>query len=270
MYMKKKGAEKDNSERWMLSYLDFITLLMIFFIIMYASSNVDQHKYEQLSTSLAQGFHMSGDSPINGTGSILNGTGGFVNLPNVESGMEEEENTVGTSETGQQANDTNQTDSQNNDLSGTKDKLDSLINSSDLKTTADTSIEERGLVISFDSNLFFDSGKADIKEDIKAELINIAAILNEVDHYIRVEGHTDNVGINTAKYSSNWQLSSARAVNVVQFLIEQGHVDPTRLSAVGYGEYRPIASNDTEEGRAKNRRVDILILSSRYQGTESQ
>lgn len=94
--------------------------------------------------------------------------------------------------------------------------------------------------------------------------------MNGIDNYIRVEGHTDNVVINTDYFHSNWQLSAVRASNVVEFLIYQGNVKPERLSSVGYGEYRPVKSNTTEEGKAANRRVDIVILDTKFNNSEIQ
>ena len=101
-------------------------------------------------------------------------------------------------------------------------------------------------------------------------LYSISEVLNGLDNYIRVEGHTDNVAINTDYFHSNWQLSSVRAANVVEFLINEGGVNPNRLSSIGYGEYRPVKLNDAEEGRSANRRVDILILNSKFNDSETK
>ena len=144
-----------------------------------------------------------------------------------------------------------------------------MIKNLGLEDSVSTTIEERGLVISFNDSIFFDSAKADIKENMKTKLVALSEILNKIDNYVRVEGHTDNIPIKNEFYNSNWQLSSIRASNVVEFLIEYGSVSPDRLSAVGYGEYRPISDNNTEEGRAKNRRVDILILNNKYDNIEN-
>lgn len=243
--MKKKKIEKDNSERWMLSYLDFITLLMIFFIVMYAISNVDSSKYQKLSSSLQSGFSIgNGDNMISNGGdtSIVSND----NIQEESSDITEEEK-----------------------LEDVKEKVDELVNDSDLKGSVSTSIQERGLIISFNNSVFFNSGQATIKNDWENKLISISKVLNGIDNYIRVEGHTDNVVINNEYFHSNWQLSSIRAANVVEFLITEGNVDPNRLSSIGYGEYRPVKSNDSEEGRSENRRVDILILNSKFNDSET-
>lgn len=243
--MKKKKIEKDNSERWMLSYLDFITLLMIFFIVMYAISNVDSSKYQKLSSSLQNGFSMgNGNNMISNDDSIS-----IIPADN----MQEESSSI----------------TEEKKLEDVKEKVDDLVNDSDLKGSVSTSIQERGLIISFNNSVFFNSGQATIKDDWENKLISISKVLNGIDNYIRVEGHTDNVAINTEYFHSNWQLSSVRAANVVEFLINEGNVDPNRLSSIGYGEYRPVKSNDTEEGRSENRRVDILILNSKFNDSET-
>lgn len=243
--MKKKKIEKDNSERWMLSYLDFITLLMIFFIVMYAISNVDSSKYQKLSSSLQNGFSMgNGNNMISNDDSIS-----IIPADN----MQEESSSI----------------TEEKKLEDVKEKVDDLVNDSDLKGSVSTSIQERGLIISFNNSVFFNSGQATIKDDWENKLISISKVLNGIDNYIRVEGHTDNVAINTEYFHSNWQLSSIRAANVVEFLITKGNVDPNRLSSIGYGEYRPVKSNDTEEGRSENRRVDILILNSKFNDSET-
>ncbi len=123
---------------------------------------------------------------------------------------------------------------------------------------------ERGLVITFVSEVLFDSGKAALKEDAKGKLNKIAGVLGTTvkDLRVGIEGHTDNVPIKHSGWKSNWELSSARAMSVLHYLIDNEGLEPTRLSATGYGEFHPIASNETKEGRQKNRRVEIVILPS--------
>jgi len=124
---------------------------------------------------------------------------------------------------------------------------------------------ERGLVITFLSEVFFDSGKDVIRGDGKESLQKVAEVLkqNVPNSNVAIEGHTDNQPIKYSRWKSNWELSSARALAVVHYLIDECKVKPTRLSANGYGEFKPVASNDTKEGRQKNRRVEIVILPSK-------
>ena len=138
-----------------------------------------------------------------------------------------------------------------------------------MKDSVNTQIDERGLVVSLNDTLFFDSGRAEIKPESQKKIIEIGKILNQLGNYMRVEGHTDNVPISNGEFSSNWKLSCARAANVTEFFISNCGIQPQKLSAVGYGEYRPIADNSTEEGRAKNRRVDIIIVNSKFNKIEN-
>ena len=245
---KSSRKEKDDTERWMLSYLDFITLLMIFFLMMYAISNVDSKKSKELATSLKIAFNQGSGQNVIAISDSTNSP------PDVVDSTDDPDDSSAETEK----------------LSDIKEKVDELVNNSELKGSVTTSIQERGLIISFNDNVFFNSGEAEIKPDWQSKLISISKILNGIDNYIHVEGHTDNVAINTNYFHSNWQLSAVRAANVVEFLISKGNVKPERLSSLGYGEYRPVQSNDTEEGRAANRRVDIVILNSKFNDSETQ
>lgn len=242
--MRRIKKEKDNTERWMLSYLDFITLLMIFFLMMFAISNVDNKKADALAHSLKIGFN-------SGNGENVIAVSESSNTP-----------TIVDEETLKALNEAEK-------LADIKNKVDELVENSELKGSVTTSIQERGLLISFNDSVLFNSGDANIKTDWYNKLVSISKILNEIDNYIRVEGHTDNIAINNENFHSNWQLSSARASNVVEFLISQGSVKPERLSSVGYGEYRPVKGNDTDGGRSANRRVDILILNNKFNQSET-
>lgn len=240
--MKKKRVEKENSERWLLTYSDLITLLMVFFVVLYSASNVNQKKYEKLANSMSSAF-----------------TGG--------SGIFEDGHDVDENSSNSEINPLVQNEEEK--LQSIEGQVDVMIKELGLEDSVSTSMEERGLVISFNNSIFFDSAKANIKEDMKSKLVSLSTILNKIDNYVRVEGHTDNIPIKNQYYNSNWQLSSIRASNVVEFLISQGNISPDRLSAVGYGEYRPIDDNTSEDGRAKNRRVDILILNNKYDNMET-
>lgn len=242
--MRRIKKEKDNTERWMISYLDFITLLMIFFLMMYAISNVDNKKAEALAQSLKVGFNSGNGENVIAVPDSSNTTA-----------VLDEKTLNALAETEK--------------LADIKNKVDELVDNSDLKGNVFTSIQERGLLISFNDSVLFNSGDANIKSDWYNKLVSISKILNGIDNYIRVEGHTDNVAINNNHFHSNWQLSSDRASNVVEFLISQGNIKPERLSAIGYGEYRPIKSNDTDDGKSANRRVDILILNNKYNESET-
>ena len=136
-----------------------------------------------------------------------------------------------------------------------------LLGDEELAGATDIFMDERGLVVSFKEKLFFDIGSAEIKPEARDLLRRVGEILRRGKNQIRVEGHTCDLPIRTDRFPSNWELSVSRATNVTRFLIEQAGVTPERLAATGYAEFRPIAPNDSEENRVKNRRVDIVLLS---------
>ncbi|ERI95522.1 putative chemotaxis protein MotB [Clostridiales bacterium oral taxon 876 str. F0540] len=249
MSRKKKHDEShENHERWLLTYSDLITLLMIFFIVMYSMSNIDKEKYKQVAAGLS--------SAMGGGGATIIGK---------DSGTPINEDTSPTN--------TNVVDMpEEQRLEQVKQAVDKYLKESGLSDSVVTTIETRGLVLSFKDSLFFDSGKADIKPEQAKKLVEIGKMLNQPiisDSYIRVEGHTDNVPISTYLYKSNWDLSVIRASNVSQLLINQSGIKPDRVSAAGYGEFRPKADNNTETGRATNRRVDILIMNTKFNEVEN-
>lgn len=241
--MKKKSQEKgpDNG-RWLLTYSDLITLLMIFFVVMYASSNVDSAKYKAISESLNVVFTGGGNS------------------------------TVGTDQRPNISKDTSPIDStivEENKMKEIKKQVDTYLKENFISDNVKTNIDKRGLVISLNNTLFFDTGKAEIKLESNEKLIEIGKMLNKINNYVRVEGHTDNIPIKNDRFKSNWQLSCERAANVTMLLIEKSGVSPEKVSAVGYGECRPIGDNKLESGRAKNRRVDIVIMNSKFNEVEN-
>lgn len=231
--IKKEEEHEGSSERWLLTYSDLITLLMIFFVIMYASSRVDANKFKSISNSFRITF--GGEASI-----VDGGEGTSIGMNNEESKLKE-----------------------------IKETLDKYLKENKLTGNVTTKIEERGLVVSINDTVFFESGEAEIREDVLKKIIQIGNILKHQENYVRIEGNTDNKPIHNYKFESNWQLSSVRAANVVQLLVEGCGFPPEKLSSVGYGEYRPIASNGSEEGRVKNRRVDIVIMNSKFNKVEN-
>lgn len=269
--MRKKTEEEshESSERWLVSYADFITLLMIFFVIMYAMSKVDSEKFYQLAQSLNSAF-------VGGTGTLETGDAntGTVNIDNIDlsnlqiptSAQDE-----GLTDAEKAAADAQAFQEQETErLQEIEEQLAKYFIEAGLNDSILLNTDSRGLVISVNAAFLFDSGSAEIKPEMATILINVGEIINKIENYIRVEGHTDNVPIGNSPYKSNWELSAARATNVIEFFIENAAIPPQKLVAAGYSEYKPIASNDTAEGRDKNRRVDIIILSSKYNDLEDQ
>ncbi len=129
-------------------------------------------------------------------------------------------------------------------------------------------VSERGLVIHVMESALFDEGKSNLKPKARQTLDIVAGHIRGVENHIRVEGHTDNKPINTRRFPSNWELSSARATEVLRYLSDDHRIEPKRLSALGFGEYRPIAANNSDENRARNRRVDIIVLTGEMTAAE--
>ncbi|MGF7400294.1 flagellar motor protein MotB [Thermoanaerobacterium thermosaccharolyticum] len=224
--------KKVNNERWLLTYSDMITLLMIFFIVLYTISTVNSQKFQQIAASLGKTFY--------GTNYVVGQYSGNSILDSIKT--------------------TNNTSTDNT----IESQLDKLIKQNNLQNMVTYKVDERGFVISLNDTLLFDTGSADVKPDQKATLIKIGNILKAMPNYIRVEGYTDNVPINNSQFHSNWELSVIRATNVVEILVNDVKIDPAKISAVGYGEYRPIVPNDSDKNRQLNRRVDIVIMNSDY------
>ncbi|SHO50922.1 chemotaxis protein MotB [Anaerocolumna xylanovorans DSM 12503] len=257
--MKKKEKKSENSERWLFTYSDMITLLMIFFIMLYSISNVNQQKYDELAASLSSAFgagdNAQGGSIIPKGSGILNGGKEALNQGNYNGKGNASGQGDGTGEDIE-----NITEVSKEEFIQLKDWLYDAIGNGEFKDNLDISVQESGIVITLSNDILFDSGQAEIKDDMKKNLDVIAKLLKQVDNKIEIAGHTDNVPINRGVFTSNWQLSVQRAANVVEYLADEYGIAPKRLKASGYGEYDPVASNSTEKGKEKNRRISITIL----------
>jgi len=251
---KKKAEEHENLERWLVSYSDFITLLFATFVVLYALSQLDLAKFKDMSISMKKAF--ASPSVVQGDKSILDSSG-----DSILSGMDNESNMIPPLFENMEAK---MEETNFNQTKETVEKMDDV-------QGVDIYVSERGLVISLSDSLFFPSGNAEIKASAQKSLLKVGALLKNKfsDHPIRVEGHTDNQPIKSALYPSNWELSSARASSVVRFLLSHFKFEENRFAAVGYADGRPIAENNTEKGRGKNRRVEIIVLRNKLARSES-
>lgn len=241
MAKKKKGPEGPASS-WLDTYADTMTLLMTFFILLYSMSSLDAQKFKGLEEALK-----------NSLGHII--ITDDMDLTEVKIDIASD-NTVSVA-----PSDTEEPEeSGKNKYEELYEKLQQLIIKNSLTETVKLRQEEDGIALQLDESILFDSGKAVLKTNATKLLDTIYIIISQVDNDIIAEGHTDNVPISNGLYASNWELSTARATNIVKYFIEKKKVDPRRISLRGYGEYNPIAPNDTAENRAKNRRVDILVV----------
>jgi chemotaxis protein MotB len=236
-----KHPEEHPDETWLVPYSDILTLLLALFIVLFASSQVDQKKFQQMSQSF--------NSAFSGGQSILNNEAAIVEQPSERP----PENTL-SEENKKQAMESVQ-------LNEVKKKLDEYIKSNGLGGQLQTSLTEDGLVIRIQDSALFTSGRADLRPESERWGATIAKMLATLPQSVIISGHTDNVPINTREFPSNWDLSAKRSLNFMKFLLaDDGQLKPERFSSIGYSEYRPVADNATDEGRAKNRRVEVLIL----------
>jgi chemotaxis protein MotB len=231
--------EDSRHERWTVSYADFMTLLFALFVVLFASSEHDRHSIQSVSSAVKEGFeHTEGGAsepgvpmqlqPFTPSGPLRVSAG--VNIVQLQ-----------------------------RDLTGALGdaiKRQEII----LRMTPD------GFVISLRELGFFNSGQAVLLPGAAQKVIQIGEVLKRYGLNMRIEGHTDNIPIHNSVFDSNWNLSTARANSVAMMLIDEAHFDPAKLSIAGYGEYHPVSSNDTPEGRQANRRVDIVVVSTEIAG----
>lgn len=264
--MPKKKVEKDNAERWLLTYSDLMNLLLIFFIILYAMSNVDEAKYQALAESMSEVLGSGGSQKPN----ILemeSSNDSMIDLGEQARGKEYEKERAKV-EAEEKAAAEKAAAEEKKRMSNIQSQVQDLIKQNNLSGFVTVSNEERGLVISITDNILFESGSAVINEGSKGIIQGIANIINQLyANQIGVEGHTDSDYIKNNEFASNWELSAVRATTVTRFLIDNAGIEPDRLFAIGYGEFRPRVPNTTPENKAKNRRVNIVLIDSDYQGS---
>ncbi len=224
------GHDGAGGMRWLLTYSDLITLLMVFFVVMYSISRVDAERFKAVAGSLRASFFSGGTSgtPIGyggGSGILPAGSGGDSGDVLEDLGYE----------------------------------LASATENLSAQGSVSIYYGDRGLTISLGAVLFT-PGNADLSREAQVILAKLAPYVSQVPNYVSVEGYTDDRPISTHDFPSNWELSTRRATNVVHYFVDQQKMPAARFFVVGYGEYRPVVPNSTEANRAKNRRVDIVIL----------
>lgn len=236
-------SDPNEDTSWLVTYGDMVTLLMAFFVLMYSASKVSEEKYEQVAQSIAQGFNSAGPDAI-----VEIASSESTESESADSEIIEEVTVLSP-------------------LTNAKEMLDQLIEERDLDGEMSTSFTPTGLKIELSSSSFFGSGSADVKESMVPSLIELSGVLQSLpdgDYQVEVEGHTDNVPINTARFPSNWELSSLRAINVAHIFEDTG-IQKDRLSAIAYADTRPEAPNTDVNGinipdnQAKNRRVVVHV-----------
>ncbi|MBS4021283.1 MAG: OmpA family protein [Dethiobacter sp.] len=225
---KKIKAAEEGAPAWMVTYSDMITLVLAFFVLLFSFAVIDEARFNEMLSSIRITF-LGSEGIFSGATDPFDFPESFFDRDKVEESME------------------------------TVEKIKNFISEKGLVGAMDLFVDERGIVLEFSDALFFDPGRAELKQEAQEILNYVADLLNSLDNEVIVEGHTDNVPINTYLFPSNWELSVARAVVVVRYLAEIKLLDPVRFAAMGFGEFHPIETNLTAGGRARNRRVNIII-----------
>ena len=237
MALKKKKRPAASTPAWMVSWSDMTTLMLTFFITMMSFGDIEQRDFFLMLSS------------FRGTFGLLSGGGSNLDKGRLESlgfsvqSLPSESRGVG--------------------LGASRKNAMSILEPEVATRMVRVSEDERGLIITLSGDIFFDPGSAVLKTEVRPVLNKVGKILNSVPNLVRIEGHASSTPVGLSKmkgYATNWELAAARSVNVLRYLEEEDRVDPNKLSAVSFGEYRPLDINDTPEGRAFNQRVDIVVL----------
>ncbi len=226
-----------DDDNWMTTYADMMTLLLIFFVLLFAISSMNKSLIQGFVDSMSKTFgEKKSNDQIQELIQMRDSLGlqGDIDLDELE------------------------------DLNKVLDQIGQIVHNQNLEENIEMNIDNRGIVIRASESVFFSSGKADILPPGQRFLYQIHPIISKTDYNIQIEGHTDNIPIRTARFPSNWELSAIRATNVVRFFAEKCNLDPIRFSAMGFGEFHPLVDNESPENRNKNRRVEIIILRSKY------
>ena len=258
MSRRKRRVSHANHERWLVSYADFITLLFAFFVVLYASSQVDKRKVGRLALAIQVAFQEMGVFQTSSTQGPID----FADpMPfTKEQAIGNVERSGSLARIASHPSGSLNGGGENGDLADLQSELESTLAAEIKRAEIAMRREPDGLVLSLREVGFYESGASQMKSSSQQIFDRIAALLLKRDCRLRIEGHTDNSPIHNAQFSSNWELSSARATEIVRLLIVRDGYPPDHLSAAGYAEYHPIASNANAVGRGTNRRVDIVIL----------
>lgn len=240
MAKKKKQLDEPTGNEWMGTYSDMVTLLMTLFVLLYSMSSVDTAKVQAISNAFSVLSGKAADSILEydkyeGTEPIIGGES------KVENTIEESENI------------------ENRTM---YESVKEFVQENRLDSTIEIAQNEKGVVLQLKDNILFQSGQAELKTESSEILDKINTLISIMPNSVIIEGHTDNIPISNSKFKDNWDLSSIRATNVLRYFTEIKQQDPTKFRAAGYGEYKPKVENNSDENRAQNRRVNIIIESN--------
>ncbi|WP_326514706.1 OmpA family protein [Clostridium intestinale] len=237
MAREKKPKKEVKTDAWLATYGDMVTLVLTFFVLLYSFSSVNEKKLKEISAALTSllGGGTSGESILDGGNGIL------------------EE--VVPEDVGMQ--------------NSTFTKVSEFLENNGLKDIAQIKTDDRGVIIELNDKILFESGKSELIPESRGVLDKISGLLGTLDNTFIVEGHTDNVPINNYRFNDNWDLSSSRANSVIRYFTQVKGLDVNKFNSAAYGEFKPLVDNSTEENRAKNRRVNILIVATEKESKEN-
>lgn len=250
MALKRKKKHEDHvDESWLIPYADVLTLLLALFIVLFAASEVDSKKFKEIAESFNN--ELQGGTGIldeEAAIEIMTDTSKISKLDEIQPPKEEKTEAQLAREQDMK------------ELGELQEKIEVYIKDKGLSTKLETTLTGKGLVLKIKEGVLYPSGSADINEVSRTIAVEISNLLvTDPPRNIFIDGHTDNIPANSEEFPSNWELSAARAINFMKILLENEQLDPKVFSATGYGEYHPVTTNDTPEGRAENRRVEVLI-----------
>ena len=263
---RKKKHDEHIDESWLIPYADILTLLLALFIVLFASSQIDQKKFEAVAESFAS--ELDGGTGILDSNSPtdMEDDGTSSQIPSIidqeveKDDTETEPGAGGDSDVEIDATELYTAAQDQKELEQMQQAFQEFAEENGIESRVTTELDDRGLVVKLREGVLYESGSADLNGDAAKLAREISQMFeSEVPRTIYIEGHTDNVPTNQLEYPTNWELSSARAINFMKIILENSELDPRKFSATGYGEYRPIASNETAQGKAENRRVEIVI-----------
>jgi chemotaxis protein MotB len=246
MSKKKQHHEEHVDEAWLLPYSDMLTLLLALFIVMFAMGQTDKSKLQAMSKQFNIIF-------AGGSGVMHQDGSSTIPMENISEG------------TGKSASEIEE-----NKMTEVKKMLEEEVKKEGLADKVKVELNDEGLEIAIQDVVLFNSGEAEVLKDISPILSKISSMLNGLDNKIKVVGHTDNVPINNGKFRSNWDLSAMRAINVMNYMVSSGGISQDKVSIQAYGDQMPKYSNSTEEGKAKNRRVEICVVRKYPSATEEK
>jgi chemotaxis protein MotB len=262
---KKRRKKQDDThvdETWLIPYADMLTLLLALFIVLFAASTIDEVKYGQISDTFQEIF--------TGNKDLLDEQQIIEKAPHEKNDARKEpDDSIGDPDAPKKPEESDDDINGNDEihqedwkkLNSLKAEIDQYFVNKGLDVKIETTLSKEGLLITFPDSILFASGSAEVTKEARALAKEVSEFLvTDPPREVRISGHTDNNPIHTAQFPSNWELSSARSVNFMMVLLRNRVLEPSRFSATAFGEFRPVASNKTAEGRKKNRRVEILIL----------